>query len=54
MSMIKCDECDVMIDSDEDLDCFVCSGRIVLCLLCREEIEPEFEIAPTSEWDEFV
>ena len=45
MSMIRCDRCSVLIDSDDDPECFTskdkphdCEGR-VLCEPCREQCE---------------
>ena len=43
MSMIYCRDCDQLIDSDEDPECFVETGHtdrayhtIVLCAACRD------------------
>ena len=44
MSMIRCDGCDRIIDSDDDPDCFVEVGNMrrmnftkVMCERCRDE-----------------
>jgi hypothetical protein len=48
MSMVCCEKCDRLIDSDEDGDCFVEIGNmrrlhkeVVWCEWCREEHEVE-------------
>jgi hypothetical protein len=38
MSMTRCDECEALIDSDVDLDCFVGNDAVV-CQWCREANE---------------
>ncbi len=44
MSMIRCDRCDTMIDSDDDPECFVEADKIdkrdhVWCESCRDADE---------------
>lgn len=53
MSMIACDRCPTIINSDDDPTCFVETGdmrrmhkTIVLCERCREKREAERESAP--------
>lgn len=41
MSMIRCDECDRIFDSDDDPGCFDEDGDRVICEPCREEIDDE-------------
>lgn len=48
MSMVMCERCDRMIDSDFDAECFVYVGNykrlhaeMVLCERCREDREIE-------------
>lgn len=52
MSMIRCDDCAVLIDSDNDPECFwdmPNKQTRVLCLCCRSEIEMnEGDPAPVS------
>lgn len=38
MSMVRCDECEIMIDSDDDPDCFGEDGNApdILCDNCRQ------------------
>jgi hypothetical protein len=43
MSMVMCERCDRMIDSDDDPDCFVENPDAVLCEWCREEREAQQE-----------
>ncbi len=46
MSMCRCEECDALIDSDWDMDCFIdiADGlTIILCERCREETEMKHE-----------
>ena len=47
MSLISCDDCTSIIDSDEDPDCFLEVGKypedIVLCQWCREKRITEYE-----------
>ena len=50
MSMIRCESCSHLIDSDDDPDCFVYVGNykrlhaeMVLCERCRDEREAEQE-----------
>lgn len=53
MSMIRCDRCSNLIDSDDDPDCFVDDPRHsipphpdrVLCEPCRDEQEDDGEIS---------
>ena len=42
MSMIRCDLCEDLIDSDEDCDCFARDGSAA-CKWCREEHDEEDE-----------
>jgi hypothetical protein len=39
MSMVRCDECEHLIDSDEDCDCFGGIPEGILCQWCREANE---------------
>lgn len=39
MSMIRCDDCEAIFDSDADPDCF-CEPK-VLCSFCRPEIDDD-------------
>jgi len=48
MSMIRCEQCERLIDSDDDPDCFIenpgmpgSMGDEVLCEWCREKRERE-------------
>ncbi len=48
MSLIKCDKCDAIIDSDEDPDCFIenLTGHgedYVACERCREYLTQQQE-----------
>lgn len=48
MSMIRCERCDVLIDSDDDPDCFVEPDKLdprshVWCEACRDK--------ETAYWD---
>lgn len=51
MSMVKCFDCDCLVDSDDDPECFVevimkrDAGIITLCKACRE-IRGGDDIAP--------
>jgi hypothetical protein len=54
MSMILCESCDRLIDSDDDPDCFVEVGNMrrmtstmVLCEPCRERMEDEIHYQQT-------
>ena len=45
MSMVICETCDRLIDSDDDLDCFIEVGNMkrwhkteVMCEVCREKL----------------
>jgi hypothetical protein len=41
MSMCRCDSCSKVIDSDQDLDCFVDyrGETVILCERCRDHDE---------------
>ena len=44
MSMIRCERCPTLIDSDDDPDCFVSindNDSIVMCEPCRDKHEAE-------------
>ena len=50
MSMVRCDNCDLIFDSDADPDCFVEVGNMrrlhqtkIMCPPCREDYENEQE-----------
>ena len=50
MSMITCEDCDRLIDSDDDPDCFVYTGNYkrqhhekVMCENCRQKYFDELE-----------
>jgi hypothetical protein len=43
MSMIRCDRCERLIDSDDDPECFVEKTDEVLCEWCRGDIESQQE-----------
>lgn len=50
MSMIACDMCSRLIDSDDDPDCF--EGHHVICEKCRDEIAREKLDAPDTDPDD--
>lgn len=43
MSLIRCDKCDDVFDSDADPDCFIETAEetVVICVNCRDELEIE-------------
>lgn len=50
MSVVICQRCDALIDSDDDPDCFVETGNMrrlhettILCEPCRERREEEID-----------
>lgn len=56
MSMVRCEECERFIDSDEDPECFVEVGNmkrlhkeIILCEPCRERRWEEYEADAAQE-----
>jgi len=49
MSMIRCDLCENLIDSDEDPACFVEGNPSgCFCKACRDQAEAEAERAPRA------
>lgn len=47
MSMIRCDLCETLIDSDDDPECFVEGNPSgCFCKWCREQAEAESERRP--------
>lgn len=53
MSMIRCEDCDRIIDSDDDPECFVEVGNMrhlyktkILCEPCRERLIEAQESTP--------
>jgi len=57
MSMIRCDGCDRVFDSDYDCDCFVEVGNmraqtkdVVWCQPCRERQEQDQERQMPHDW----
>lgn len=60
MSVIRCEACDAIFDSDEDPDCFVEVGNmrrlhktLILCEHCRDErdIEQERQASQQAWWE---
>ena len=57
MSMVICKDCEILVDSDADPDCFVYEGNyrrlhseITLCRACRdrrEDVVPYWEVDPS-------
>ena len=47
MSMIRCDYCSDIFDSDEDPDCFV--EPKVICENCRERLQELREFSPEQQ-----
>lgn len=44
MSMVRCDDCSRLIDSDEDMECFTQEGNgPIRCENCREGEEEDGE-----------
>lgn len=45
MSMIRCDECSRLVDSDDDPECFLTRDRKdwIVCEVCRERLGRELE-----------
>jgi len=50
MSMIRCEECDEIFDSDEDPECFVEVGNMrrlhqtkVICEYCRDDMDYDYD-----------
>jgi len=44
MSMIRCEECDHIFNSDDDPECFEYDNvALIVCESCREELEAQLE-----------
>lgn len=39
MSIIRCQRCDYVIDSDDDPECLVNDGDLIACESCRARME---------------
>ena len=44
MSCVLCDKCSRLIDSDDDVECFIGDTDIVACERCRERMEADGEL----------
>jgi hypothetical protein len=44
VSCVLCSRCNRLIDSDEDCDCFVNAGDLIVCEWCRSDMEQAGEL----------